>query len=635
MTQGEKQQSDGGSRPGDRSEHDTQKASIGSQYEEKQLGLYSDITVAKRLWEFIAPYRWTFAGCLLLLPLLSGLKLLQPHLLQVAIDSYLVPGKYEGIGLVIGFFGLAVLGQGLVQFVQFYFMQKAGQSALYDLRQKLFGHVQSQSLKFFHSRPVGRLMARLTTDVESLQNAVTSGMITMIGDGITLLGIVIILLYKNWQLALVSFTVLPFLLVVTAIFRHFLRKAYRTIRVKVARLYAHLQESINGMHVIQMFVREDVSAEEHADINAEYRNANFRSIRYDAMLYAVVEAVGSITIGAIIWYGSGQVLEDLVSIGVLVAFIEYMKKFFVPIRDIAQKYNLLQSALTAGERVIGLLDTDMRLDSVRDNSTDGAEPVPDRPHTFEFDDVWFRYNSDGEWVIKGMNFDLEPGQNVALVGHTGAGKSTLAKLIMRLHDVTEGQITLNGTDISAFDARRYRKLFASVQQDCFLFQGTIAENIALFDPNISRDRIVDAAKQLHIHERIVEQLGGYDRELTERGSNLSVGEKQLLTLARAFVKEPTFLVLDEATANVDAETENLLQNAIELLLERQTSIVIAHRLSTIKNADKILVLDDGEIIERGNHRELIDQGGHYETLFRLQFMGHDLEKPTNSSQVAQ
>ncbi len=598
-----------------------QSTAIGSAFKEQKLGKTTDLTLVKRLWGFMRPYKGTFFLCLVLLPVVSALGLVQPQLLQMAIDDYLVPHKYQGLTWLIVGFGAAVFVQAGTRFLQFYLMQKAGQRAIYDMRQKVFDHVQSLSLSFFHSHPTGRLMTRMTTDIESIQEALASGMITMVGDIITLTAIVVILLYKNWQLALVSFVVVPFLVLATSICRHFLRKAYREIRVKIARLYAHLQETVTGMESIQLFVRENVSADEYRDINEDYRDANLRSIRYDAILYAVVQAVGSITVGAIIWYGSGQVLEGIVTIGVLVAFIEYMQKFFIPIRDLAQKYNLLQSAMASSERIFELLDTEEHI-----RQPGEPTPIPTEDFHIQFENVWFAYQDD-EWVIRDLSFEVKPGEKVALVGHTGAGKTTIISLLMRLYDVTRGRILINGVDIREFDVHEYRRAFAAVLQDAFLFRGSIRENLTLGDEEVSDEDLVEAAQIVHAHPMITRYDDDYDHRIAERGSNLSSGEKQLLSFARALVQKPHVLILDEATANVDTDTEALIQDAIDKLMARQTSVVIAHRLSTIQKADRIIVLHKGEIIEQGSHRELLDEGGHYETLYRLQY-AFDLDEPS-------
>lgn len=591
-------------------------AAIGSNFKEKRLGKISDLSILARLWTYMRPYKLTFFFCLALLPVITALELLQPHLFQIAIDNYLIPGHVQGIIWVVLAYAGALLFRAVFRYVQYYLMQRAGQNALVDLRQRVFNHVQDRPVNFFHKNPLGRLMTRMTTDIESLQTAVSSGLITMAGDLIKLVGIVAILLYKSWKLALVSFTVVPFLIGITAVFRHFLRKAFREIRTKIARLYAHLQESITGMEVIQLFVRENVSGEEYRDINEEYRDANLRSIRYDAMLYAIVEAIGSITVGAIIWYGSGQVLDGIITIGLLVAFIQYMQKFFVPIRDLAEKYNQLQSAIASGERIFQLLDNEERIPRA-----DDPTPLPDEPFRIEFEDVWFAYN-DEEWVLRDINFTVEPGEKVALVGHTGAGKSTIIKLLLRFHDVSKGAIRINGTDIREFDLRSYRRQLAVVLQDVFMFQGSIRENITLGESGLSGEALEKAAEAVHADRLAKSYVDGFDHHVDERGSNLSAGEKQLIAFARALVRNPEVLVLDEATASVDTDTEALIQDAVDVLLDRQTSLVIAHRLSTIESSDRILVLDGGKIIERGDHDTLLREGGHYSKLYELQYATH-------------
>ena len=588
-------------------------SAIGSGFKEQALGQTSDWTLMKRLWRFMAPYKWIFLGCLLLLPAATAMELLQPEILQWAIDDYLVPGKLEGLGWVALVFVLTLVGRVMFQLMQFYLMQKAGQRALFDVRKEVFEHVQTLSMRYFHQNPIGRLMTRMTTDVESLQEALSSGMVTMLGDIFTLGAIVVILLLKDWKLALISFTVVPPLLLLTMLFRTLLRRAFRDVRTKIARLNAHLQESVTGMPIIQLSVREHVSQREYVHINEDYRRANIRSIRYDAMLYAVVEAVGSVTVGAIIWYGSGQVLQDAVTLGVLVAFIQYMQKFFVPIRELAQKYNVFQSAMASAERIFQLLDS-------RDQIPVPAQPVPmpSAPLKIEFDGVWFAYN-DEEWILKDLSFVIEPYEKVAIVGHTGAGKSTLMNLLLRMHDVTKGSIRVNGVDIRQIDPVRWREAFAVVLQDSFLFRGSIRQNIALGNEAIDPQRVEDAARMVKAHELITRYGAGYDHVVSERGSNLSAGERQLLSFARAVAHHPQVLLLDEATANVDTHTEALIQSALDVMLEQQTSVVIAHRLSTIRRADRIMVMHHGELIEQGPHEQLLAQRGHYHTLYELQY----------------
>lgn len=586
---------------------------MGSSFTDDPVADSSELSIVKRLWTYLRPYRAMFLGSLLLLPLITGVELLQPYLLQVAIDKFLVPKQLDGFYWLVGGFAACVLAQAGLQFVQVWVMQTAGQRALRDLRQAAFEHVQALSVSFFQRQPLGRLMARLTTDIESLQEALASGMVTMIGDIITLTAIVVILLLKDWKFALASFVIVPFLLALTAVIRHFMRKAFREVRTKVARLYSHLQESITGMPVIQLYVRENISTAEYQGINADYRDANFMAIRFDALLYAIVETVGSVTVGVVIWYGSGAVMQDVVTLGVLVAFIEYMQKFFVPIRDLAQKYNFLQSALVASERVFELLDEAEFLPLA-----DDPKDVPADEIEIEFRNVSFSYLPH-EPVLKNISFRVRPGEKIALVGHTGSGKSTIIQLLLRLRDPDEGEILVNGINIRDVNLEQYRKKFAIVMQDCFLFQGTIRDNITLEDPRISEDDLIEAAECVHVDKLVARYSESYDHLVGERGQALSGGERQLVSFARAVAHRPEILVLDEATANVDAETEHLIQDAVETMMARQTSVVIAHRLSTIQNADRIIVLHHGEIIEEGSHDELLRAGGHYATLHRLQY----------------
>lgn len=589
------------------------RSKLGSTFADQPQSNASELTTAKRLWHYMRPYRLMFLGSLLLLPAASAAELLQPYLLQIAIDQHLVTGQMDGLNTIIAAFAGCVVLHAILQFAQVWVMQTAGQRALRDLRQDAFDHVQTLSVSFFQRQPLGRLMARLTTDIESLQEALASGIVTMVGDLITLSAIVVILLVKDWKFALISFVIVPVLVGLTSVFRHYMRKAFREVRTKISRLYSHLQESITGMAVIQLFIRERVSAQEYEEINRDYRDANFMAIRYDALLYSVVEAVGSITVGVIIWYGSGAVVQDVVTLGVLVAFIEYMQKFFIPIRDLAQKYNFLQSAFVAGERVFELLD---ETDQLPENPN--PRPLPQGPLEITFEDVSFGY-TEGEPVLRNLNLRVRPGEKVALVGHTGSGKSTIISLLLRLRDPTHGRICLNGIDIREFDPQHYRQRFAVVMQDCFLFQGTVRENITLGAQHIDDHAIQDAIRRVHVDQLVARYPDGLEHGVGERGQGLSSGERQLVSFARAVVRRPDVLVLDEATANVDTETEALIQDAVETMMETQTSIVVAHRLSTIQNADRIVVLHRGEIIEEGPHEALLLAQGHYATLHRLQY----------------
>lgn len=583
---------------------------IGSGFEEQALEGLSELQILRRLTGYMRPYWAWFAVSLALIPVVTGLHVLEPHLLQLAIDDHLVPGQPDGLGTIAALYGFAVVGRAVAAFAQRWLMQVAGLRALRDLRQAAFDHVQTLSVSFFHRSPVGRLMSRITTDVESIHDALASGIVTMAADILTLSVIVVVLLSKDWKLALVSFTVAPPLIALTALFRHYMRRAFREIRVKIGRLYAHLQESITGMEVIQLFVRENVSSQEYDAINEDHRNANFLAIGADASLFALVDTVGTIAVAVIIWYGSGQVLQEAVTLGALVAFIEYMQRFFVPIRDLAQKYNMLQVAVTAAERVFGLLDTDERLPQ------DGGAPPPEGAFDVEFDDVWFAYQGE-DWVLKGVSFRVEAGEKVAFVGHTGAGKTTIMSLLLRLYDVQKGVIRVNGRDVRDYDLQALRRSFAVVRQDVFLFSGTAADNIALGKP-VSHADVVRATEIAGLPRISPRWNEPQNHQIAERGGNLSAGEKQLLAFARAVAHDPHALILDEATANVDTETERLVQETMEFLMQRQTSLIVAHRLSTIQKANRIVVLDKGAVAEVGSHEELVARGGVYEKLYRLQ-----------------
>ncbi|MCA9300200.1 MAG: ABC transporter ATP-binding protein, partial [Phycisphaerales bacterium] len=542
-----------------------------------------------------------------------GLGLLQPHLIQVAIDEHLTTGNADGFGLLLLAFAGTIAGAFGLQFAQFYLMQVAGQKALNDLRLAVFEHVQRLSISFFHKNPVGRLLTRLTTDIDSLQEALAFGAVTIVGDIFTLIAIVVILLVKSWQLALVTFAVVPFLVLLTFVFRILLRAANRALRVKIARLNAFLQESVTGMAIVQLFAHERRSRRQFDEINAEHRDASIRMIRWDAALFAIVEMISAIAVACIIWYGAGKTVQDVVSLGLLVAFIEYVQKFFVPIRDLSQKYSMIQSAMASSERIFQLLDT--------------HDVIPDAPHgrtidtlahRIEFRNVWFAYSGEN-WVLRDVSFTIERGEKVAVVGHTGAGKTTLIGLLTRMYDVNRGAILVDGVDVREYRLGELRRMFSVVLQDCFLFSGSIGDNITLRSPRVSDSDVVQAAEIVHVDRVVSRHEKGFDHVVSERGANLSAGERQLIAFARALAHRPEVLILDEATANVDTETEALIQEAIEAMLTRQTSVVIAHRLSTIQRADKILVLHGGELVEEGSHESLVARGGLYSKLVRLQY----------------
>jgi ATP-binding cassette subfamily B protein len=583
------------------------------QIDRDSLGSLTDKELLKRLLSYLKPYWGWLLLALTMLPLASAASLLQPQLIQTSIDDFFVPGNLEGFGLIALAYLGTVIGEYVVKFTQMYATQVAGQQGLRDLRMAVFEHLQRLKTSYFQRNPIGRLLSRLTTDIDSLQDALSSGVVTIIGDLLTLTGIVVILLLKDWRLALVTFSVVPILLGLTILFRRLLRHAYRRARLLIARLNAYLQESVTGMAIIQLFTHEKRSRREYAEINEDYRNAALGHVRWDAILYAVVEMISSIAIALIIWYGAGQAIQDLVTIGVLVAFIEYAQKFFVPIRDLSQKYATIQSAMASAERIFQILEKDEIIEE-----DDDALPIKELKDSIEFRNVWFAYNDDN-WILRDVSFTIKKCEKIALVGHTGAGKSTINRLLTRLWDIQKGQILIDGVDIRRYRVDDLRRLFAVVLQDVFLFSGDIERNITLDHKDISRSDVQHACEVVGLDEMLERVSGGIHHEVRERGNNLSAGERQLVAFARALAHRPEILILDEATANVDTETESHIQQAVERMLSHQTSIVVAHRLSTIQNVDRIYVMHHGEVVEVGDHDELMSKQGIYAKLVKLNY----------------
>lgn len=581
--------------------------------DEDGLGSLRDRELLGRLYTYMRPYRLAFFVSLLLLPLASGMSLLQPQLLQMAIDNHFVPKQMEGFGvLALAMLGL-ILGEFAVRFIQSVLTQIAGERALRDLRVAVFSHLNSLSTPFFQRNPVGRLMARVTSDIDAMSEALSSGVVTIIADLITLVAIVIILLTKNWQLALVTFMVVPVLLIVTRIFRRLLRDAFREARKTLAQLNSYLEESATGMAVIQLFAHERRSRREYEDVNKAYLRSAYRFVGWDSSLYAIVEMISSIAIALILWFGAGEAARDAITLGALVAFIEYAQKFFVPIRDLSQKYTTIQSAMASAERITHLLDREEITPEDED-----ARPITELKQGIEFRGVWFAYLGEN-WVLRDLSFEVKRGEKIALVGHTGAGKSTIHALLTRMYDVQRGQILVDGVDIRRYKVADLRRLFSVVLQDGFMFTGNIRDNITLGQTHVTEEDIDHAAEVVGLDRMTRRYAGGLDHEVKERGRNMSAGERQLVCFARALANRPDILILDEATANVDTETERLIQVAVERMLDEQTSIVVAHRLSTIQRVDRILVLHKGELAESGSHRELLEHGGLYARLVRLNY----------------
>ncbi len=593
--------------------------------QENISGKAYDVALARRLWRFIRPHRKIFLLSLLLLPVHQCFNLAQPLLLKAAIDAV---GAGDGFTLMTTglLFFTALLVEAAAFFLQYYLSALVAQRCLADLRVELFSHVQRLPMSYFDRNPVGRVMTRMTTDVEVLQEMFAAGAINLVADLVLIGAIVAIMLSLHLGLALVSLAMIPFLLVAINVFRVKARQTYRLIRSRIARVNAYLGEAIPGMAVIQLFNRQARSFEEFDDLNRDHRDAIQRSNVYEASLFSMVEAAGSLSIALLLWYGGGEVLQGIVSIGTFVAFSEYIRRLFVPLRDFSNKYAVIQAAMTAAERIFELLDTP------REAPGRAASPAAARPATppaalvepsrgaVEFDDVWFGYRPNDP-VLKGVSFRIEPGERVAVIGATGSGKTTTIKLMSRFYDVDSGVVRVGGRDVREWDLDALRRHLGVVLQDVFLFSGDILSNLQFGNGSVPEDRIRAALRNANAEGFIRRLPGGLHAPVRERGNNLSAGQRQLLALVRMFVVDPEILVLDEATSSVDSETEFLVQGAFEKIMADRTCLVIAHRLSTIRNADRIVVFHRGVIREMGSHTELMEQRGVYYRLHQLQFEG--------------
>ncbi|HWP82147.1 MAG TPA: ABC transporter ATP-binding protein [Bacteroidota bacterium] len=600
-------------------------------HEEEVLGKAYDARLMKRLLKYLRPYRWHVALGILLSILVSGMEAVRPYFTKIAVDVDIANKDKDGLLITTLMFGGVLLIRGLLQYYNAYLTQWIGQRTIFDLRMEIFQHLQNLSLRFFDKNPIGRLITRVTNDVEVLNEMFSSGIVMVFSDVFTIIGILYFMFSMNWELALVSLSVLPFLFYGTFLFRKKAREAYREVRLQIARINSFMQEHITGMVVDQLFNREQKSYEKFSSINAAHRDANIKSIFYYALFYPGIDLIGAVAVGLIIWYAGFNALEGTVTLGTVMAFLQFNEMFWRPIRDLSEKYNILQTAMASSERVFQLLD---------DQSILSVHPHPvafDRVRgEVEFRNVWFAYNQpvdgqhDPEWVLKDISFKIAPGQTVALVGHTGAGKTSIISLLTRFYDIQKGEILIDGVNIQHIRPEDLRKHISVVLQDVFLFSGDIKGNINLGNEHISLDRVKAAARIVGAHRFIEALPDGYDTEVKERGATLSVGQKQLISFARALAHNPAILVLDEATSSVDTETELLIQAAIRKLLTGRTSIVIAHRLSTIQRADKIIVLHKGEIREMGTHQELLAHGGIYKKLYQLQYKEQErlIKQPT-------
>jgi ATP-binding cassette subfamily B multidrug efflux pump len=603
---------------------------FGGLHEDQIVGSAYDRKLMKRFLRYLAPYRWEMIAVLCLLPPIAVAKLAQPWLLKLAIDQHIVVGQMAGLPLLVFWFLLLIIVDSLLTFLEVWLLQSLGQRVMQDLRMELFAHIQSLPAAFFDQTPTGSLVTRLTSDVEVLGEMFAAGIITIVGDILVLVGIVGIMLWINPRLSLVTFTVLPVLFWIAFAFRRQMREAFREVRARLGNLNSFLAESIGGITVVQLFNRQKTEQQGFTALNASYRDANLPVITWDAALYAAVETLSSVAVGLIVWYGGGEIARGALTFGALVAFIQYIEKFFSPIRDLSAKYSVMQGAMAALERIFHLLDTKTSPSLSATGSGHADTPLPvaeggQKPEeeiwqpvrTIDFTDVWFAYQGD-EYVLKGFNISLRRGEKVALVGETGGGKTTVTRLLSRLYEVSRGTITINGSDIRALELRQLRRRIGVVLQDPYLFTGTIAYNISLGDPEAAT-RVRRAAEIVGADRFIARLPKQYDEEVRERGVNFSAGERQLISFARAVAFDPEILVLDEATASVDSTAEALIEEGLKGLLAGRTSLVVAHRLSTIQDADRIVVVHRGENVEEGTHQELLRARGLYYRLYQLQF----------------
>jgi len=584
-------------------------------HEEEILGKAYDARLMRRLVGYLWPYRAQVALAVTAIVGHSVLQLAPPYLTKVVIDRYIPARDLSGLTLIAAFYLLTLLGSFIFEYIQTVTMQTTGQRIMFDLRMEVFTHLQRIDVRFYDRNPVGRLMTRVTTDVDVLNELFTSGVVSVFGDLFTLVGIMAVLVWMDWRLALVAFSVLPLIAIITQWFRVNVRESYRTVRTWIARINAYLQERITGMSTVQLFRREGRDFAAFDDIDRSHRDANIQSIFYYAVFYPAVELVSALAASLIIWRGGAWVMDGMLTLGSLVAFLQYSQRFFRPISDMSEKFNVLQGAMASSERIFALLDEPVRVTSP---ARAAGAPAAREGGRIAFEHVTFAY-VPGEPVLRDVSFVVEPGQRVGIVGATGSGKTTIVNLLLRFYDVQDGRITIDGTDIREMDVPRLRSLFGLVLQDVHLFSGTIAANVRLGHTEIADARVREAVDAVHASAFIDRLSGGLEAPVAERGATLSVGQKQLLSFARALAFDPRVLILDEATSSVDTETELLIRDALKVIMRGRTTIAIAHRLSTIQDMDRILVLHKGELRESGTHQELLATRGIYHRLYQLQF----------------
>tara|TARA_R110000868_G_scaffold37111_6_gene131447 strand:- start:29887 stop:31662 length:1776 start_codon:yes stop_codon:yes gene_type:complete len=574
-----------------------------------------DRKLIRRLYFFVKPYRW-FVGLAILLTLsASFLGTIRPKLTQLAIDDYIAKGDIEGLKWIIILLFAALAGEFIVLMLNTYLTRWFGQGTLYSLRNTIFRKIQSLNVQFFDKTPIGRLITRTTSDVEALSELLSDGVVAIIGDLFRIIFILYFMFSMNWELSLVTIAVLPILFYATFWFKEKVRVSFLKVRDQISNLNSFVQEHINGMSVVQLFNREEKELNKFKDINAAHREAHVETIFYFSIFWPIVEVFSSFAMALIVWYGGGRALMGGVTFGVLLAFIQYSRQFFMPIRGLSEKFNTLQSALASSERIFNVLDTDTEVMELKSPKT-----IDNPKGAIEFENVWFKYNEGEDYVLKNISFKAAPGESIAIVGATGAGKTTIINLLLRFYDIEKGTIKMDGVDIRELSLSDLRHYFSLVLQDNALFTGSIIDNITLGEESITREKVEKAAHDVEAHRFIDKLPNTYDFELKQEGSSLSMGQRQLICFVRAMVFDPKILILDEATSSIDSETEALVNEASLKMMKGRTSIVIAHRLSTIQHADRILVMHKGEIREQGNHAELILQdGGIYKKLYELQY----------------
>jgi len=628
--------------------------------EEEVLGKAYDSRLMKRLLAYLAPYKWQTLLAIVAILVKAGADVLGPYLTKVAIDKYLASTRagarhpfldswlssrpLTGIGQIAALYVSLLAISFCMEFLQTYYMQWVGQKAMFDLRSQIFAHLQRLHVAFFDRNPVGRLVTRVTTDVDAVNEMFTSGVVSIFEDVFVLAGIVGFMLWMKWWLALITFAVLPLIFWATMIFRRSVRESYRRIRVAIARINAYLQEHVSGIVVLQLFNREKRAYSNFEEVNAQHMDAYKDAILAHAMYYPTIEILSAIAIASVIWFGGRQALLDAGLLGTLVAFIQYAQRFFRPIQDLSEKYNILQSAMASSERIFKLIDTPVGV------ATPAVPRHVEGPGRIEFQNVWFAYQRikskkhegngfaeehlahEGEldWVLRDVSFVIEPGETVAIVGHTGAGKTTIISLLLRFYDIQRGAIRLDGVDIRDMDLADLRRRYGVVLQDPFLFSGTIGDNIRLGSKWVSEKMAEAAADDVNIGNFIRTLPGGFGEPVRERGSTLSTGQKQLISFARALAHQPRILILDEATSSVDTDTELRVREALTRMVEGRTSIIIAHRLSTVQRADKIIVMHKAHLREIGTHQQLLAQRGIYWKLYQLQYKDQEIPAPSGS-----